>query len=461
MKRMVYAHFIGVGGAGMSGLARVLHDRGNRVSGSDLKESRYTRALVESGIPVSIGHHADNLGDPEVVVVSSAIPESNPELAAARTRGLDIWPRARMLAHLAGERTTIAVAGTHGKTTTSSMVATMLSGLGLDPTFLVGGEVCAYGTNAACGTGRHYVVEADESDGSFIYLDPFISLLTNVEADHLDHYGTLAAVEETFQQFVAKTAAAGCVVVCGDDPRAMDIARRSGVQMVTYGRGHECDVRCDSLEAAGRGYRFSFTLPTGVRVHASIAVPGEHNVINATGALAVAHVLGVDVQAAADALAEFRGVKRRFDEVGLVGGVTVVDDYAHHPTEVRATLAAARSLGYRRVWAVFQPHRYSRTAALGEEFGCAFDDADAVVMMDVYSAGETPIPGVTGKTIVDAILDQDNRPRVAYFPHRREVVPYVSGRARAGDLVLTLGAGDVTALGPQIVEALGVERGSG
>ncbi len=454
MSASVYAHFIGVGGAGMSALARVLHERGVAVTGSDLKESRYTTALREMGVPVAIGHDAANLGAPEVAVVSTAIPETNPELVEARQRGIDVWPRARMLAHLAEERTTIAVAGTHGKTTTSSMVATMLAGMGLDPTFLIGGEVCAYGTNAACGTGSHYVVEADESDGSFVYLDPHVSVVTNIEADHLDHYGTLEAVEATFERFVAKTAAGGAAVVCAEDARAIEILARTGVPTVTYGRIAEADVRCASLTSTGRGHRFTVAFPDGTIVETGVEVPGEHNVLNATAALAVAHVLGIDVVAAGAALAGFAGVKRRFDVIGMSGGVTVVDDYAHHPTEVKATLAAARALDYERVWAVFQPHRYSRTEALGDEFGRSFDDAHGVVLMDVYSAGETPIPGVSGKTLVDAMLVHNGRRKVAYLPHRPEVVPYLASNVREGDLVLTLGAGDVTALAPEILDAL-------
>jgi len=454
MSAGVYAHFIGIGGAGMSALARVLHERGVPVTGSDLKESRYTTALREMGVPVVIGHDAANLGTPEVAVVSTAIPETNPEFAEARQRGIDVWPRARMLAHLAEGRTTIAVAGTHGKTTTSSMVATMLVGMDLDPTFLIGGEVSAYGTNAACGAGSHYVVEADESDGSFIYLDPHVSVVTNIEADHLDHYGTLEEVEATFERFVAKTAAGGSVVVCAEDARATAIIARAGVRTVTYGRVDEADVRCASLTPAGRGHRFTVTFPDGTAIDAAVDVPGEHNVLNATAALAVAHVLDLDVGAATVALAGFAGVKRRFDVIGTCGGVTVVDDYAHHPTEVRATLAAARTLDYERIWAVFQPHRYSRTETLGDDFGRSFDDAHGVVLMDVYSAGETPIPGVSGKTLVDAMLACNGRRKVAYLPHRPEVVPYLTANVREGDLVMTLGAGDVTALGPEILDAI-------
>jgi len=450
----VYAHFIGVGGAGMSGIALVLHQRGVLVTGSDLKESRYSRALSREGVEVHVGHGADNLGSPEVVVVSSAIPDKNPELVRARELGIDVWPRARMLAHLAQGRQTIAVAGTHGKTSTSSMIATMLSRMDLEPTFLIGGEVDGFDTNAANGAGRHYVVEADESDGSFVYLDPFISVVTNVEADHMDHYESLADIEATFTEFVCRTAQDGMVVVCGDDDRATDLVRACGRAVLTYGFSERCDIRCQAGERNGLGHDFSVTLPSGECVACTTCVPGLHMVANAAGALATAYALGLDVPAAALALSTFSGVRRRFDLVGEAAGVTVVDDYAHHPTEIAATVGAAKGLGFRRVWALFQPHRYSRTQVFAREFGDAFEAADAVVFMDVYSAGEAPIPGVGGRTILESLLERHPRSRAAYLPHRADIVPYLAQRVGPGDLVMTLGAGDVTAIGPMLVAAL-------
>lgn len=457
----VYAHFIGVGGAGMSGLALVLHQRGVRVTGSDLKESRYSRALSAAGIEVHIGHDAANLGDPEVVVVSSAIPDRNPELAAARERGLEVWPRARMLAHLAGQRRTVAVAGTHGKTSTSSMIATMLSRMGADPTFLIGGEVDGFDTNAANGSGSCYVVEADESDGSFIHLDPAVAVVTNIEADHLDHYTSIGEIEETFAQFIGRTAPDGCVVVCGDDERALRVARDSGKTVCTYGFSEGCDVRCEIVEPRGLGNVFDVTVSGGPLISCETCVPGDHMVSNAAAALAVAHVLDVDLEAAAAALATFTGVRRRFDLVGEVGGVTVVDDYAHHPTEVSATVGAARRLGFRRVWTLFQPHRYSRTQVFAPEFADAFADADRVVLMDVYSAGEPPIPGVSGRTILESLLTRHPYAQTAYLPHRSDIVPFLSQRVAPGDLVMTIGAGDVTGIGPQLVSALSERFESG
>ena len=455
-----YAHFIGIGGAGMSGIALVLARRGVGVTGSDLKESRYSRALEREGVRVSIGHDAANLGDPGVVVVSSAIPESNPELAEARRRGIEVWPRARMLAYLAEDRQTVAVAGTHGKTSTSSMIATMLHRMDLAPTFLIGGEVDGLGTNADSGGGPHYVVEADESDGSFIYLSPHVAVVTNIEADHLDHYaGGLAEIEDTFAEFMCKTGEDGFLVICGDDARLVEIASGCGRTLVTYGFGEDCDVRCRLTGRRGIGTTFEAVFPDGRTVAAACAVPGAHMALNAAGALATAHVLGLDLSAAAEALSGFSGVRRRFDLIGEVSGVTVVDDYAHHPTEVAATLKAARELDFKRVVALVQPHRYTRTAALSDEFGVAFEDADRVVMMDVYSAGEAPVPGVSGKSLVRSVLRARPRSAVTWLPHRGDVVGYLCGSLRAGDLVLTMGAGDVTSIGPELVREL--ERAAG
>jgi len=455
-----YAHFIGIGGAGMSGLARVLHDRGRVVTGSDLKASRYATALREAGVLVHVGHVAENLGDPEVVVVSSAIPESNPELRAARERGIPVWPRAKMLAHIAGDDACVAVAGTHGKTTTSSIMATVLDGVGLDPTFLIGGELNDMGANARCGRGAYCVVEADESDGSFLYLDPKVSIITNVEADHLDHYGTFEAVVEIFGQFIARTAPDGAVVVCADDAALVRLAHeRAQSRVLTYGFDESADIRCVDVHPDGLGHRFSVVLPDGRCLQSAISVPGIHNVANATGVIAAVYALGEDVENAASVLGNFSGVRRRFDRVGEAGGVIVVDDYAHHPTEVRATLAAARTAGFERVWVVFQPHRYSRTQAFGEDFGDAFGDADRVVLMDVYSAGEAPIPGVSGKTILRALLKKSPRAQAAYFPHRDDIESYLASRVRDGDLVMTMGAGDVTTLGTGIVRAIADRAG--
>lgn len=464
-ERIKQVHFIGVGGVGMSGIARVAHDQGMQVSGSDIKESRYTKQLREAGITVFIGQRAENIpeGNP-VVVISTAILENNPELIEARRRGLEIWHRAQMLAHLGVGLDTLAVAGTHGKTTTSSMLASALDALGADPTFLIGGIVRAYGTNAHSGTGDHYVVEADESDKSFTYLSPKAVLVTNIEADHLDHYKDLDEIYDKFHDFMGLVPADGVIVACGEDPHVVDIARSEGRRMYTYGFNEGCDVRIASYEPHGIGSRYTAVMPDGTQVEGTIKQnPGRHNVLNATGVVTLLWALGFDAAKVAQALSGFAGVRRRFDLVGEVGGVTVVDDYAHHPTEIAATISAATGLGYKHVHVLFQPHRYSRaplfTQVLHDEFGAAFDKADSVTFMDVYPAGEAPVPGVSGKTFLNVVLEHEGHPQADFVAHRVDVVPHLMDKLQPGDLVITMGAGDVTAMGPQIIDALLKARG--
>jgi UDP-N-acetylmuramate--alanine ligase len=450
-----YAHFIGAGGAGMSAIALVLADRGMSVTGSDLKESRYTRALEAAGIHVTIGHAVENLGDPEVVVVSTDIPEKNPELVAARERGIEVWPRARMLGHLAGDRKTIAVAGTHGKTSTSSMVATMLARMGLDPTFLIGGVVDGFDSNAVSGAGEHYVVEADESDGSFLYLNPYVAIITNMEADHLDYYGTVERMEWTFCDFMKSVSPEGALVVCGDQEDLVAMARSTGRRVVTYGMSKGCDVRATILGREGLGLRFEVTTPDRQTATSVSTIPGIHMASNATSCLATAWALGLDLQDAARALSEFPGVRRRFTLLGEAAGVTVVDDYAHHPTEVRATLLAAQELDFERVVVVFQAHRYYRTELFSKEFGEALSIADLVVLLELDSPFEAPIPGVNGRLLLKSVLRARPRAQIAFLPHRADVVPYVTRNARPGDLLITMGAGgDVSGLGAEIVRVL-------
>ena len=464
-ERIKQVHFIGVGGVGMSGIARVAHDQGMQVSGSDIKESRYTKQLREAGITVFIGQKAENIpeGDP-VVVISTAILENNPELIEARRRGLEIWHRAQMLAHLGVGLDTLAVAGTHGKTTTSSMLASALDALGADPTFLIGGIVRAYGTNAHSGTGAHYVVEADESDKSFTYLSPKAVLVTNIEADHLDHYKDLDEIYDKFHDFMGLVPEDGVIVACGDEPHVVEIARSEGRRMYTYGFNEGCDVRIISYEPHGIGSRYAAVMPDGTQVEGAIKQnPGRHNVLNATGVVTLLWALGFDAAKVAQALSGFAGVRRRFDLVGEVGGVTIVDDYAHHPTEIAATISAAAGLGYKHVHVLFQPHRYSRaplfTQVLHDEFGAAFDKADSVTFMDVYPAGEAPVPGVSGKTFLNVVLEHEGHPQADFVAHRVDVVPYLMDKLQPGDLVITMGAGDVTAMGPQIIDALLKARG--
>jgi UDP-N-acetylmuramate--alanine ligase len=451
-------HFIGIGGVGMSGIALVAKARGITVSGSDMKESRATRKLAEAGIEVFIGHDAANVPqDCDVVVVSSAIPEKNPELVEAHRRGISVWHRSQMLAELGKGRKTLACAGTHGKTTSSSMLATTIDRMGLDPSFLIGGTVDGYDTNAKNGTGEYYIVEADESDGSFVHLSPYVALITNVEADHLDHYGTLDAIYDAFGDFMGLVPDEGAVVVCADNPRLVELARSTGKRTIPYGEkgtpGAEAVFTVKGRD--GLGYAFTVEFPDGQSADVSIRKnPGRHNVLNATGVLSVVWACGLDIQKGAEALSTFSGVRRRFDLVGEEDGVTVVDDYAHHPTEIKATIKAASQLDFKHVHVLFQPHRYTRTQSLAQMFGDAFELADSITVMDVYPAGEAPIPGVSGKTVVRSLLEHDARQQVAWMPHRQEIVPYLISKLSKGDLLITMGAGDVTTMGPLVCQAL-------
>lgn len=455
-----HLHFIGVGGVGMSGIACVACDQGMTVSGTDLKESRYTRQVARAGVKVTIGHAAENLpeGNPTVVISTAVLPD-NPELVEAKRRGLHIVHRAEMLARLGENLSTLAVAGTHGKTTTSSMLASVLDALGADPTFLIGGVVRAYDTNARSGKGEYYVVEADESDKSFTHLSPAAVIVTNIEADHLDHYRDLAEIYEKFKQFIASVPQDGCAVVCGDDEALVDVARSTGRRVITYGFAESCDARIVSAAPHGVGSVFTLRLPDGREVASSIKQnPGMHNVCNGAAVLTLLWALGMNAEQAARCLSDFAGVARRFDLVGEAAGVTVVDDYAHHPTEIAATIRAAKGLDFKRVHVLFQPHRYSRaglfTEVLHDEFSAAFNDADLVTFMDVYPAGEAPVPGVTGKTFLSVVEENPNCPQTFYVPRLVDVIPHLVEQARPGDLIITMGAGDVTAIGPRLVAEL-------
>ena len=431
-------HFIGIGGVGMSGIARVAHDQGMVVTGSDMKESRYTKQLKEAGIQVMTGNHcAENIpgtgldDGPDVVVVTTAVLDNNPELIAAKERGLTIWHRAQMLARLGEGLQTVAIAGTHGKTTTSSMVASAMDAMGIDPTFLIGGIVRAYGSNAHSGKGKHYVVEADESDKSFRHLSPAAVLVTNIEADHLDHYRDLEEICEKFAAFIASTAPDGPIVVCGEDALLVNVARSTGRRYLTYGFGRGYDIQISDYVPHGIGSDFTLTLPSGQVVNSCVPQnPGRHNVLNAAGAIGLIDALGFSAEEAANAMLSFGGVKRRFDLVEEVDGITIVDDYAHHPTEIAATIHAASQLGFNKVHVLFQPHRYSRAPlfceVLRDEFGSAFDAADTVTFMDVFSAGERPIPGISGKTFLQVVLDHEGHPPAYYVPRRIDVVPQVA-----------------------------------
>lgn len=450
------AHFIGVGGAGMSGIALVLHERGFAVSGSDLKTSRYIRQLSRAGVEIHIGHEAATIDavQPDVVVVSTAIPESNPELVRARELGIPVWPRAKMLSALSWGYTTVAVAGTHGKTTTSSMVATMLDRMELDPSFLIGGIVEGYDTNGKNGNGEYFVAEADESDSSFLYLEPNVVIVTNVEADHMDHYESLEQIEETFCTFMGLVGEDGTVIVCGESSHLVELAKSTGRRVISYGFAEGNDVRViERLSRHTIGSTFEVVLPDGARYEVSVKNnPGRHNMLNAASALTAAYVLGLDAAEAARALSTFEGVRRRFTHVADIDGVTLVDDYGHHPTEVAATLKAAKELDFERTVVVFQPHRYSRLQALCDDFVEAFRDADSVILIDVFPAGEMPIPGVTSKMLADRIRAAHPEKPVAYASDHAALMEAIDAEVRPGDLLITMGAGDVTTVGPEYVE---------
>lgn len=453
-------YFIGIGGVGMSGIARVAHNQGLNVSGSDLKSSRFTKQLEEAGIKVLYGQDASNLPDGNpTVVVSTAILDDNPEYVEAKARGLNIVHRAQMLAHLGRNLETLAVAGTHGKTTTSSMLASVLAEMGESPTFLVGGIVREYASNAHSGDGRYYVVEADESDKSFTHLSPSAMIVTNVEPDHLDHYKDLNEIYNVFSRFISLLPEGAPCVVCNEDAMLVKIARESADNVITYGFDDDSDVRITRIEPRGVSTDFSIRFKDGRTFDSTIKQnPGVHNVLNGSAVLALIDALGLDAAKAADALKDFTGVRRRFDLVGEAAGVTVIDDYAHHPTEIAATIKAAKTLDFKRVHVVFQPHRYSRAALftdiLKDEFGSAFDEADTITFMDVYPAGETPIPGINGKTFLNVVLDHEGHPEAFYIPRRVDVAPQIADMVDPGDMVITMGAGDVTEIGRLIIDDL-------
>ena len=444
-------HVVGIGGAGMSAIATVLARMGHRVSGSDLKESPALARLRLLGIEARVGHERGHVpSDVDAVVVSTAIPGTNPEVAEAGRRGVPVLARSVALRALVATRRTIAVAGSHGKTTTSSMLALVLRGAGWRPSFIIGGDLNEVGTNAAFDAGEWLVVEADESDGTFLALAPEAAIVTNVEPDHLDHYGGFQQLVRSFQQFLDTVP--GVRVVCADDEVAARLAAAiPGTR--TYGWANDASYRVDDYEGGRTGSRFAL-LGDGVALGAiELPVPGRHNALNAAGAAAVALELGVPFDAVARALRGFGGVARRFQFRGEVAGVTLVDDYAHLPAEVAAALRAAREGEWRRVVAVFQPHRYSRTESLWRDFADAFVDADALAITDVYSAGEAPRPGVSGRLLVRAILDAHPALPVTYLPRRADVVAHALRLAGEGDVLLTLGAGDLTTVAEEWLAA--------
>jgi UDP-N-acetylmuramate--alanine ligase len=454
-------HFVGIGGSGMSGIAEVLINLGYQVTGSDLEEGAVVQRLRQLGGTVRKGHRAEHVGDADVVVLSSAVKPDNPEAVEARRRQIPVIPRAEMLAELMRLKYGIAVAGTHGKTTTTSMVGAVLAEARLDPTVVVGGRVASFGSNARLGQGEYLVAEADESDGSFLKLTPTIAVVTTVDAEHLDHYGSLESIREAFTAFVSKVPFYGSAVLCLDQPNIQMLLPRIEKRVITYGLESGADLVARRLRLTGMQSRFEVSHRGAALGECSLAIPGTHNVANALAAIGVGLDLEIPFATIQRALAGFAGVQRRFQILGAVGRITVVDDYGHHPTEIRATLAAAKAGFDCRLVVVFQPHRYTRTQHLRQDFLTAFNQADVLAVMDVYSAGEAPIPGVTGEDLAEGIRAHGHRQVTYVGSDRARVLDHVCEVARAGDLVLTLGAGDVSQIGPELVRQLTAECSQG
>ena len=453
-------HFVGIGGIGMSGIAEVLLNLGYKVSGSDLKTSAVTQRLASLGATTFEGHRAENIIGAEVVVTSSAISADNPEVTEAHNLHIPVIQRAEMLAELMRLKYGIAIAGMHGKTTTTSMVAAVLAAGGLDPTVVVGGRVDAMGSNARHGKSQYLVAEADESDRSFLRLSPILSIVTNIDREHMDCYRNMRDVKKTFLEFMDRVPFYGTIVVCNDDPLLRKMLPEVQRRTVTYGtkRGSDFLIKSEETKresaADSRPYsRFRVTYQKKDLGEFTLHVPGVHNVLNATAAIAVGVGLDIPADAIRTALDQFRGVDRRFQLRGTAAGISVIDDYGHHPTEIRATLAAARQCGFRKIHVIFQPHRYTRTRDLMEEFTTAFVDADSLFLLDIYAASEKPIEGITGEILAQRIREKSGKP-VEYVRSVADAIGAATKAAQAGDMILTLGAGSISQLGPMILEKL-------
>jgi UDP-N-acetylmuramate--alanine ligase len=455
MGRTRGVHFVGIGGIGMSGIAELLVNLGYTVSGSDSRRSETTDRMIDLGIRVAIGHAADNIGDTDVVVTSSAVALDNPEVMAARVRKVPVVPRAEMLAELMRLRTGIAIAGAHGKTTTTSMVALLLEKGGLDPTAVIGGRLSAFGSNARLGSSQYMVAEADESDRSFLMLSPTFAIITNLDREHMESYGTFDNLVDAFVAFGNKVPFYGAVIACADDSAVASLIPRLTRRVITYGFSEEADVRGEAAVSDGKTARCMVRIVEAGeerRHQLVIGVAGLHNLLNALAAVAMGHELGIPFDRMASALQDFHGADRRYQLRGVMSGITVVDDYGHHPTEVAAVLRTAREGAPRRLVAVFQPHRYTRTRDLMAEFGPALGLADVVVLTDIYPAGEAPIPGITLDALSAQVKPHVNE--LVVVPEVTEVPGRVAMLAHEGDLIVTLGAGSIGLVADRVLAAL-------
>jgi UDP-N-acetylmuramate--alanine ligase len=449
-KRIKHVHFVGIGGIGMSGIAEVSLNLGYKVTGSDVRATPITERLERSGATIYPRHSAENVLGAHVVVTSSAVRPDNPEIQEAERRKIPVIARAEMLAELARLKYSVTIAGTHGKTTTTSMIATILDRAGLDPTVVVGGILNTIGSNARLGKGDFIVLEADESDRSFLLLSPTIAVVTNIEEDHLDHYRDLEDIQTAFLSFINKVPFYGAAILCLDEPGVQSLIPQVKRRIVTYGTAAPSDVRITNVIMEGLGSTFELRFNGGSVQKIRLDVPGMHNVLNATAAFAAARDMGVEASLIASGLESFRGVNRRF-QVKSRDGITVIDDYAHHPTEIRATLGAAKAGNFRHIFAVFQPHRYSRTFHLFDDFARAFNLADSVLILDIYPAGENPIDGVTTPALIDKMKSFGHK-NVLYAPNFETIESYIIANAREGDAVVVMGAGSVTKLSDTLSE---------
>lgn len=454
MKRRVKRiHFVGIGGIGMSGIAEVLLNLGYRVGGSDLSESETTLRLRKAGADIAIGHRKENLRDADVVVTSSAVRPDNPEVAAAHERAIPVIPRAEMLAELMRLKYGVAVAGTHGKTTTTSLIATVLACGGLDPTAVIGGKLNIFGSNAKLGQGELLVAEADESDGSFLKLSPTIAIVTNIDPEHLDHYRNLEEIQTAFLEFINKVPFYGLAVLCLDHENVQALIPQVKKRYVTYGLSTQANYRAGSISFQGVMTSFRAFENDRELGRISIQMPGLHSVYNALATIATARELDLDFGVVQEALGSFSGVQRRFQIKGERGGILVVDDYGHHPAEIKATLSAAQNGWGRRTVVIFQPHRYTRTRDLLKEFFTAFNQADVLFLLDIYPAGEDPIPGVKAENLYEGIKGHGHKD-VTLVSERKEILDHLLPRLKSGDMVITLGAGDVWKIGETLMEEL-------